>query len=255
MNTKCTTDKCSQQATDEDRRTFEKVDDGIDALVNIPNPYAAAFFDIDENGVLDILVMCNGPKSSTNKTNVRSIQAVYNNFFNDAFFLKAMSLNGAGGLLSKPKPYGVNYPGGVFKFTVSDLSGTKRVTQGVQLHQSGNLALQTPYILFGLGRTSNYIEEIFMGVTINNGGNNWHMWICIIPNSQLVGFPYKSDDPDNWTLELYIKTSGLTLWVIVTVVSWLLVTGGLIWFFSWREKRQDKLLKKETAHLFSFDAL
>jgi hypothetical protein len=28
------------------------------------------------------------------------------------------------------KPYGVNFPGAVWKFTVSDLSGTVRVTQG-----------------------------------------------------------------------------------------------------------------------------
>jgi len=200
-------------------------------------------------------VLCNGPKSSTDNTRVRTIQAVYNNFFLDAFFLKAMGLNGMGGLLSKPKPYGVNLPGGVFKFTVSDLSGTKRVTQGVQLHQSGNLALQTPYILFGLGRTSNYIEEIFMGVTIKNDDTYWRLWICIIPNSQLVGIPYKPEDPASWTLELYIKSSGLTLWIIVAVISWLIVTGGLIAFFSWRERREDKLLKQETAHLFSFNAL
>jgi len=199
--------------------------------------------------------LCDGPKSSKDPTRVRSIQAIYNNFFNDAFFLKAMSLNGVGGLLTKPKPYGVDFPGGVFKFTVSSLDGSKGIKQGVQLHQSGNLALQTPYILFGLGRTSNYIEEIFMGVSINNQGDHWHLWICIIPNSQLVGIPYKPDDPDNWTLELYIKTSGLTLWVIVAIVSWLLVTGGFIGFFSWRERRQDKILKKKTAHLFSFDAL
>ena len=39
--------------------------------------------------------------------------------------------------------------------------------QGVQLAQSGYLSLQTPYVMFGLGRTSNYIEQFFMGVSVN----------------------------------------------------------------------------------------
>jgi integrin alpha FG-GAP repeat containing protein 1 len=94
-----------------------------------------------------------------------------------------------------------------------------------------------------------------MGVSIKSKNQHWHLWICIIPNSQLVGIPYKPDDPTNWTLELYIKKSGLMLWVVVAVVSCLIATGGAIAFFSWREKREDKLIKKETAHLFSFDAL
>jgi len=254
QNVECDVGLCGPIASAAERRAFMRVDSGVDALVSITNPYAATFFDLNENGILDILVMCE--TTVAGKTS-KSIQVVFNNFFNDAFFLKTMGLNGYGdGSFTSEKSYGVNFPGAVFKFTVSELSGTTRVAQGVQLHQSGNMALQTPYILFGLGRTSNYIEEIYMGVSMNNKNNaHWHMWICIIPNSQLVGIPYKPDDPDNWTLELYIKTTGLLLWAIVAVAGWLIVTGVLILFFSWKEKRQDKLLKKETAHLFSFDAL
>jgi hypothetical protein len=67
-----------------------------------------------------------------------------------------------------------------FKFTISDLSGSVRVSQGllplnalliisgVQLPQSGYLSLQTPYVMFGLGFTSNYIEQIFMGVSVKD---------------------------------------------------------------------------------------
>lgn len=39
-----------------------------------------------------------------------------------------------------------------------------------------------------------------------------------------------------WTLELFVKTSGLTLWVIVAVVSLLLVNAVVIFYFRWREK-------------------
>jgi integrin alpha FG-GAP repeat containing protein 1 len=211
-NIDCDMPLCGAEAAYEGRRGFGRVTTGVDALVNTPNPYAATFFDLDESGVLDLLVLCSPLDKSGAPT--KTIEAVFNNFFNDAFFLKTMGLNGHEDGLTAPKSYGVNLPGGVFKFTISELSGIKRAAQGVQLQQSGNLALQTPYILFGLGRTSNYIEEFYMGVTINNQDHSasyWHMWICIIPNSQLVAIPYKPTDPDNWTLELYIKTSGLLL--------------------------------------------
>jgi len=202
--------------------------------------------------------------SSHNTTTLAShktTQGLYNNFFNDAFFLKTMGSNGvcpgwcpSGDKFPSPKPYGVNLPGAVFKYTVSELSGQQRVTQGVQLYQSGYLSLLTPYILFGLGRTNNYIEQLFMGVSIYNSKDDtdhWNMWICIIPNAQVVAFPYKPDEPSLWTLELFLRSSGLTLWIIVAVVSLLIILATLICIFRWREKREDRLLKQETAHLFS----
>jgi len=222
------------------------------------------FFDIDEDGVIDILVTIDSdPTGNLNAIHTRSAKLLYNNFFNDAFFLKTTALNGvcpgwcdSGDQFPDPKPYGVNFPGGSFKFTVNDLAGDAHVTQGVQLTQSGYRSLQTPYNLYGLGRTSNYIEQLFMGVSIQNSvGQNWNMWICIIPNSQVYGFPYPPESPASWTLELFVKQSGITLWVIVAICSCLIVNGGIILFFRWKEKRQDLLEKQETAHLFHFDAL
>lgn len=47
--------------------------------------YAAAFFDLDEDGVVDMFVLADNPPR---------IETVYNNFENDAFFLKTLGLNG-----------------------------------------------------------------------------------------------------------------------------------------------------------------
>lgn len=251
QNVPCTVALCGSDATDNGLRTFQVVSDGTDALTNIANATSATFFDFDENGALDIIVLCEETKK---------VHMVYNNFFNDAYFLKTLGSNGVcnawcsnGQKFPDPKPYGVNFPGSVWKFTVSDLSGNVRVTQGVQLSQSGYLALQTPYILFGLGRTSNYIEQIFMGVSVKE--SVWfNMWNGIIPNSQVVAFPYPPDEPTLWTLELFVKTSGLTLWVIVAVVSLLLVNSVVIFYFRWREKQEDKKEKEEQQHLINFDA-
>eukprot|EP01119_Soliformovum_irregulare_P011411 TRINITY_DN2849_c1_g3_i4.p1 TRINITY_DN2849_c1_g3~~TRINITY_DN2849_c1_g3_i4.p1 ORF type:complete len:696 (-),score=204.75 TRINITY_DN2849_c1_g3_i4:12-1883(-) len=247
VNEACTLQYCTQQAIDSGRRYFTRVGEGVDDLTAIKNPYATTFIDLDENGILDVLVLGN---STENSTNSQTIHAIYNNFFNDAFFLKTMGLNGVWSDFQNPKPYGVNYPGATWKYTMTELNGDKKAVMGVQLRQSGNLALQTPYILFGLGRTSNYIEEIYMGIS-----PNFHMWVQAIPNSQVVGIPTPADDPTSWTLELYIRTLGLALWAGVAVASWLVVTGILIYVFRWREKRQDQALKQEKAHLVNFDAL
>lgn len=97
-------------------------------------------------------------------------------------------LNGAcfdncAGRIEGFRPYGVNYIGGTFKYTVIDYQGGKRATQGTlflaalnvfprsdnvvvaQLPQTGYMAGLTPYALVGLGRTNNYIEELFLGST------------------------------------------------------------------------------------------
>ena len=68
------------------------------------------------------------------------------------------------------QPYGVNFPGGTFKFGVTKENGKKRPAIGSQLVQSAYLSLQTPYILFGLGKTSAYIDTVLYGININNVG-------------------------------------------------------------------------------------
>ncbi|PRP77564.1 hypothetical protein PROFUN_00425 [Planoprotostelium fungivorum] len=229
--------------------------------------HTAAFLDLDEKGKLDIIVM---------HGNKERVSLVYNNLVNDAFFLKTMALNGlcvgwcgsgSSMTFTTPKPYGVNQYGASFKYTISDIHGNQKAIQGAQLTQSGHNSLSLPYILFGLGRTSNYIEQVYAGLPIAKAVH-YSMWICIIPNSQLVAVPFPLDSPDEWQLDLYIKHSGLLLWVVVTVITTLIVIAATIIFFRWREKVmtarriqvdllqvEDERIKKETAHLFSFNAM
>jgi len=190
------------------------------------------------------------------------IVSVFNNYQLDAFFLKALGLNGVcpawcsgPNKFPSPKPYGVNFPGGIFKYTVRDMSGYTRVGMGIQLPQSAYLSLNTPYVLFGLGRTSNYIEEFFYGITINQPAH-FSYWIgSTIPNSQVVAIPYKPNDPSTWTLELYTSPSGIVFWVILAVLSSILVLGIIVFVLYRKEKKEDEKYKQDIAHLFSFDAL
>ena len=115
----------------------------------------------------------------------RSVVALYNNFYNDAFFIKTLVTNGvchswcpSGDKFPDPKvknrparisdleqPYGVSYAGAAVKYTITETDGSVRVHQGMQLAQSAYMALQTPYNLFGLGRTNNYVDYLYVGVT------------------------------------------------------------------------------------------
>jgi len=232
------------------KRGFERKNEGVSALTGISNAYAAAFFDLDESGSLDMLVL---------KENPPEIVAIFNNFQNDVFFLKAIGLNGVCTAwcpsFPDPKPYGVNFPGGIFKFTITDLNGATHLAIGAQLPHSSYLALTTPYVLFGLGRTSNYIEEFFYGVPLNNAKHYAYWTGSTIPNSQVVAIPYKPSDSTGWTLELYTNPSGVMFWVIIAVLISIIILTTAIYILYRKEKQEDERHKQELAHLFSFDAL
>jgi integrin alpha FG-GAP repeat containing protein 1 len=61
------------------RRSFAKVINSVDELTSIPNAYAGAFFDLGDDGILDMFVLADNPPR---------IETIFNNFEFDAFFLK-----------------------------------------------------------------------------------------------------------------------------------------------------------------------
>jgi len=124
------------------------------------------------------------------------------------------------------------------------------------LSQSAYNALLTPYCSYGLGRTSNYVENLFLGVPLSNEKGYTQMWTPIIPNSQVVAFPYPRTTPLQWTLELTIAPSRITLWILVALLSALFVNLVVIGLFQWREKMlDDKDEKSRSQKIMSFNAL
>ncbi|ORX51249.1 hypothetical protein DM01DRAFT_176162 [Hesseltinella vesiculosa] len=251
----CTAATCPTDAVQAAKRTFSLVVTGADSLAKISSPRHATFFDIDEDGSLDILVL---QGSASSKTAQRTPNFVINNYFNDAFFLKGLISNGATPINgSMPKPYGVNFPGGNFKFTVLDTSGKKRVHQVAQLPQSSYLSLQTPYSLFGLGRTNNYIEEMFAGVT-RHQEQNYLFYEGVIPNSQLMFLPYQPDhitDSSTWKVELYVHAADYIPWVLASLIVAALVLAVVVAILYWMEKREDERERRKALHIINFDAL
>eukprot|EP01091_Cochliopodium_minus_P011961 TRINITY_DN3522_c0_g1_i1.p1 TRINITY_DN3522_c0_g1~~TRINITY_DN3522_c0_g1_i1.p1 ORF type:complete len:649 (-),score=136.28 TRINITY_DN3522_c0_g1_i1:47-1993(-) len=253
-NEACTVETCNGISS---RRTFVKETTGVGAMSKFENAYAASFMDFNEDGILDILMFL-----EPNATDKQQMHALYNNFYNDAFFLKALGLNGVcpswcsnGPKFPNPKPYGVNYVGSTFKFVTTSLSGKKSIKQGSALTQNSYFSLQTPYILFGLSRTSNYVEYFYFGATVAQESGNSVQFIGIMPSSQLILIPYKANNPLGWMMELYLNPSSYILWIFLAFFGLLLLTCAVIGFLKYREKKEDVEEGKKKEILFSFSAL
>lgn len=125
--------------------------------------------------------------------NTFSISAFYNYLSIDAFFLKALGVDGqcAANQESKLSCQGALYYGSTYMFRVTDINGQYDPAVGFQLYQGAYGALQLPYGYMGLGRTNNYIENFYMGIPLTTGAIK--EWTPIIPNSQLIVSPHTAN--------------------------------------------------------------
>lgn len=208
--------------------------------------------DIDEDGTLDVLIQRTGAQGEGN------VLFVQNNFYYDAFFLKAIVLNGAceSGLCKTPNgsyhPFGVSYSGATYKYTVLDTSGQRSAAEVAQLPQTSYQALLTPYVYFGLGRTNNYIENLFVGSTKHSAEHFINME-GVIPNSKVVIIP--PVEGDAWRKELYLRPGEWIPWVTLTVIAATAVLAVIVFVLHLNEKREDELERRRASHHINFDAL
>ncbi|KDN40618.1 hypothetical protein RSAG8_07947, partial [Rhizoctonia solani AG-8 WAC10335] len=232
------------------RRFFKSVKHGTEPLAQITDTRGVAFVDLDEDGTLDILVQRNGAQTGSR------IAFIQNNFFQDAFFLKAIVLNGAcpSGMCEKSsgkyKPFGATNPGASFKYTVLDTRGERSAAFGTQLPQTGYQALHAPYAFLGLGRTNNYIESFTAGSTSPQSATTLE---GVIPNSKLVLNP--NADGTNWRRELFLRPGEWLWWVLFTLVGATLLLFVAVVVLHVNEKREDERERKEGLHHINFDAL
>lgn len=213
--------------------------------------------------MLGAFILADKARNSNNKSvesDRAQIRALYNNFRPDALFVKSSGLNGVchewcgpPHNFPDPKPYGVNYPGGTFKFALTDNDGTTLGAAGAQMYRTGHLSLQTPYLMFGLGRISNYIQTIFYGTGSNR---SWYFyWQGVIPNSQVIAIPYKVTKPSSWQIELFLSPSAIVFWIILCLVFTLIALAAVVIGFKLKERKEDKKTREDDRHLFDFNAL
>ena len=134
------------------------------------------------------------------------------------------------------QPYGVSYSGATYKYTVFDTAGQRSAAQVGQLPQTGYHALHTPYAFFGLGRTNNYIENLFVGSTKHTDEHFINME-GVIPNSKVVIIP--PIEGESWRRELYLRPGEWIPWVTVTVVVSLILLAIIVLVLHLNEKVRD----------------
>ncbi|CAH7682403.1 hypothetical protein PPACK8108_LOCUS15314 [Phakopsora pachyrhizi] len=256
----CDEKHCTESQTSAKRRTFVPLSQGAEILNSINDAKGAFFMDIGEDGTLDLVVQ----RANKNGPTSRSLAFIKNNYFNDAFFLKAIMLNGAcssrcatRGNSTEHRPYGVNYAGASYKFTIQDTYGKRRAAAVGQIPFSTYASPMTPYCFFGLGRTNNYVENLFVGSTRRQSAHFINVE-GLLPNSQLVIIPYQEtgqNSPVSWKKELYLHPGDWIPWVTATLVAATLVLAIIVGVLHINEKREDERERRRKAHTINFDAL
>ncbi|GAK62023.1 t-cell immunomodulatory protein [Moesziomyces antarcticus] len=248
-------------------RTFIKVTAGANSLEVLRDVRSASWIDIDEDGTLD-LVLQRTPSVSDGMDSSRRITFVHNNYFHDSFFLKALTLNGACQGFCEPKnapkfqPWGTNYGGASYKFTVLDPNGVRRAQQVGQLPQTAYRSLLTPYSYFGLGRTNNYVESLFIGST-RRQKEHFLAVEGVIPNSQVVINPWQGGrgsenergGPGTWTKQLYLHPGDWIPWVTVVLITTIVGLAVIVVVLHINERREDERERKRAVNAINFDAL
>ncbi|MCI4392974.1 hypothetical protein PGIGA_G00152100 [Pangasianodon gigas] len=220
----------------------------------IPKATVATFFDIYEDGILDMIVL-----SRTEGKKELTIHALKNNFEADAYFVKVIVLSGlcSNDCPDKVKPFGVNQPGPYVMYTSVDSNGYLKNASAGQLSQSAHLSLQLPYTVLGLGRSANFLDHLFVGIPRPPGVKEMRKqeWTAIIPNSQLIVIPYPNSDPRSWSAKLYLTPSNIVLLTAVALIGVCVFILIIIGVLHWQEKKADDREKRQEAHRFHFDAM
>ncbi|KAL5467698.1 hypothetical protein EMCRGX_G031961 [Ephydatia muelleri] len=209
-------------------RTLSVTDNQLPAVSNAI--ITATFFDLWEDGILDVLMLQNG----THRTQLVAYQHKLTNYYS---FLKVLVLSGYcfDECSSRTKPYGSVLPGAVVAFSTTDRNGMKR------------RSVETP----------NFVENLVVGAGHKGSASNgwYHQALSLVPNSQLIVITEPPSSPSRWRIQLYLTPSHL-IYSTAAVFSVIFVAIAIIiGLLQAREKYQDTKERKEAKHKFHFSAM
>lgn len=213
----------------------------------------ASFFDLKEDGNLDILIEYKPFEGDTKFSFIPCDEK------GDVTFLKVTVFTSICGKRCKPSSKelgsGVSWGGACASFSMSDGWGGSLKSSACQIPAGTHRALAAPYILFGLGRSPNFVDELTVGVPLYSESLNarQHSMKQIVPNSRIIVIP--PEDGSHWLTRLYVTPSQLilqSLAVIATVCTMLLL---VVAFLHYRERKEDRVERQQQSHRFHFDAM
>lgn len=157
-----------------------------------------------------------------------SLTATYNNYKNpNFFFIKGYCLYG-------PNPDNVSIYSGASFFWVNTIDSSQKYTHIPQLFQTAYNSMQLPYVLNGLGRANNYVEQFYIGIS-GNSSSLHRQWTPIIPNSQLI--VQSNMAVETWTIKIFVLPTDSIIYVVIVTIVLLVILGGVLIGFYWKGKR------------------
>ena len=193
------------------------------------NTVYSSFFDLDDNGQLDLLMV------TSDSNNNYYVTGFYNNNNYDTFFLKSIDTK------IKSKFFGITQ-GTTYRYIVTNLDGSRRMDISYQSAQMNALALQMPFAFIGVGRSNNYIEN-FQVITVSYSPNddNYEQFTPIIPNSQLlISENLNEQGVYMWELELIVNPMSILLTLIIAISGILFILLGTICYLHRKEVKEDQ---------------
>ncbi|CAF3888433.1 unnamed protein product, partial [Adineta steineri] len=226
-------------------RTFAVQTDEVFVL-SASNATLAAFFDVLENGYPDLLVLQKTPNDNF------QLIGFQNSLIQDVHFIKVMVLSTFSCDTCSHRqrlPYGNNQPGQSIKMeTITTADGIKDSwiqLAAVQMSQSGQLTLELPYVIIGLGATPNFVEKLTIAIPPTNQSNHlFHTYTQMIPNSQIVVLPSPLMNPEKWHSELFVTPSRMIIHTGIALSATLVVIVFVLGILQYRDKINRKTLHR-----------
>ena len=200
------------------------------------------FFDIDEAGILSLIISTN-----QNKT------YFFFNFKSSIYFIKSKLMN------DKKKFYDVNL-GSTYRYIVTNKAGDRHMDVSFQMAQTSDMNIPLPYSFAGLDDTNNYVEYfgtisgnyLPKATFVDSTSQNWKQNTPIIPNTQMMISKYYNDKGDvEWNVDLIVQPMEEIWLFLLLVIIVLLIVLGIIIYLHVKELKEEQ---KETTKFKSWFA-
>lgn len=151
---------------------------------------------------------------------------------------------------------GIAWCGACGSYSMSTSYGAPRVSLQCQLPQTTYRTLHSPFILFGLGRSPNFVDEVALGSPRDPhySANQRHVLKQIVPNSRVIVVPPEREEI-HWQSRLYLTPSRLIIQSLLVQVTVCLILLALVVLLHMRERRHDRKERQAQSHRFHFDAM
>ena len=201
------------------------------------------FFDIDEAGILSLII-------STNKNKTY----FFFNFKSGIYFIKSKLMN------DKQKFYDVNL-GSTYRYIVTNKAGDRHMDVSFQMAQTSDMNIPLPYSFAGLDDTNNYVE--YFGTIsgnylakdttfVDSTSQNWKQNTPIIPNTQMIiSKYYNAEKKIEWNVDLIVQPMEEIWLFLLLVIVVLLIVLGIIIYLHVKELKEEQ---KETTKFKSWFA-